>query len=264
LAEENVPGICGIDTRQLTKKLRERGVMRGIMQVFEEGEEPQIDELKKEAVEVPDPNASNLVSAVSVPKPVTHTAKPKNQRAVIIDCGVKAGIVRSLLKRGFTVTRVPYDFSAEEILDYRPNAVVVSNGPGDPVLCVPTIESVRSLVERNIPVLGICLGNQILSLSQGATRYKLKYGHRSQNQPALDMNTGRCYITTQNHGFAIDLKSIEDTELKVAFLNANDRTVEGVRHPKRPCLGVQFHPEASPGPCDTEFLFDQFLSLGGR
>jgi carbamoyl-phosphate synthase small subunit len=264
LLEENVPGIYGIDTRQLTKKLREKGVMRGILQVFEEDEEPRIDQLRKEAAEVPDPNASNLVGAVSVSEPITHFAQSENGRAVVVDCGVKAGIVRALLQRGMAITRVPYDFSAEEILEYKPNMVVVSNGPGDPVLCVPTIESVRSLVECNIPVLGICLGNQILSLSQGATSYKLKYGHRSQNQPALDVKTGRCYITTQNHGFAIDLKSIENTELEVAFLNANDKTVEGVRHPKRPCLGVQFHPEASPGPCDAEFLFDQFLSLGGR
>jgi carbamoyl-phosphate synthase small subunit len=142
--------------------------------------------------------------------------------------------------------------------------VIISNGPGDPSVCVSTIESVRRLVENGIPVMGICLGNQILSLSQGAERYKLKYGHRSQNQPALDVETGRCYITTQNHGYAIDVESLEGTGLKVSFLNANDKTVEGVAHPERACFGVQFHPEASPGPRDTDFLFDEFLKRGVR
>ena len=262
LLEENIPGIQGIDTRELTKKLREKGVMLGILDVCEENEEPDVNKLREEATKIPDPNASDLVRLVSITKQITYPNKQTGRKAVIIDCGVKAGIVRSLLQRGFTVTRVPYDFSSEEIIADKPDVVIVSNGPGDPEVCVSTIESVRQLVDRDIPVLGICLGNQILALSQGAKRYKLKYGHRSQNQPALDVETGRCYITTQNHGYAVDLESLEGTELEVSFLNANDKTVEGVKHPRRTCFGVQFHPEASPGPRDTEFLFDQFLALG--
>lgn len=263
LLEENIPGIQGIDTRQLTKKLREKGVMLGILQVCEENEEPDVDELREEATKIPDPNASDLVRLVSIAKPITYL-KERGRRAVVIDCGVKAGIIRSLLQRGYTVTRVPYDFSSEEIVSNNPDVVIISNGPGDPSVCVSTIESVRRLVENGIPVMGICLGNQILSLSQGAERYKLKYGHRSQNQPALDVETGRCYITTQNHGYAIDVESLEGTGLKVSFLNANDKTVEGVTHPERACFGVQFHPEASPGPRDTDFLFDEFLKRGVR
>lgn len=246
LLEEGIPGIQGIDTRQLTKKLREKGVMLGILQTCEEDQELDVDELKKEVANVPDPNTEDLVRSVGVSKPVTYPAKQGSRKAVVLDCGVKAGIIRSLLLRGFTVTRVPYDSSPEEILEYKPDAVVVSNGPGDPRLCVSTIESVRNLVDSGIPVMGICLGNQILALSQGATCYKLKYGHRSQNQPALDLSSNRCYITTQNHGYAISIESLVNTHLKVSFLNANDRTIEGVRHPKRPSFGVQFHPEASP------------------
>lgn len=262
LLEENIPGIQGIDTRELTKKLREKGVMLGILDVCEENEEPDVDKLREEATKIPDPNASDLVRLVSITKPITYPNKETGRKAVVIDCGVKAGIVRSLLQRGFTVTRVPYNFSSGEIIADRPDVVIVSNGPGDPEVCVSTIESVRQLVDCGIPVMGICLGNQILALSQGAKRYKLKYGHRSQNQPALDVETGRCYITTQNHGYAVDLESLEGTELEVSFLNANDKTVEGVKHPRRNCFGVQFHPEASPGPRDTEFLFDRFLALG--
>jgi len=264
LLEEGIPGICGIDTRQLTKKLREKGVMLGVLEVCDEGEEPDIDSLRKEAASVLDPNQTDLVRMVTVTQPISYLKASQDRRAIVIDCGVKAGILRCLLKRGFAVTRVPYDFESSELAALKPDLVIVSNGPGDPCLCTPTIESVRNLIEMHIPVLGICLGNQILALSLGATRYKLKYGHRSQNQPALDMETGRCYITTQNHGYAIEASSVERTGLRISFLNANDKTVEGVAHPKLPCLGVQFHPEASPGPRDTEFLFDKFLSLGGR
>jgi len=264
LLEEGVPGIYGIDTRQLTKKLREKGVMLGVLEVCDDGEEPDAESLRKDAANVLDPNQTDLVKMVTVRQPISYPSASRGRRAVVIDCGVKAGILRCLLNRGFEVTRVPYDFESGDLAELKPSLAVVSNGPGDPRLCVPTIELVRNLIEMRIPVLGICLGNQIVALSQGATRYKLKYGHRSQNQPALDLETGRCYITTQNHGYAIEASSLERTGLKVSFLNANDRTVEGVVHPKLPCLGVQFHPEASPGPQDTEFLFDKFLSLGGR
>lgn len=263
LLEEGIPGICGVDTRQLTKKLREKGVMLGVLKVYDEGEEPNLDSLRKEAANVLDPNQTDLVRMMTVKQPISYPAAGHSRKAVVIDCGVKAGILRCLLRRGFAVTRVPYDFASSEVAGLKPDLVVVSNGPGDPRLCTPTIESVRNLIEMKIPVLGICLGNQILALSLGATTYKLKYGHRSQNQPALDLETGRCYITTQNHGFAVEVDSLCRTRLDISYLNANDRTVEGLRHRELPCLGVQFHPEASPGPQDTEFLFDKFLSLGG-
>jgi len=159
---------------------------------------------------------------------------------------------------------VPYNFSAKEILEYDPKGVLVSNGPGDPKKCEETIECVRELVEENVPLMGICLGNQILALALGGDTYKLKYGHRSQNQPVVDMETGRCYITTQNHGYAVDAASINRKELKVWFLNANDKTVEGIKHVKKPVFGVQWHPEGAPGPYDTEFLFNEFLKAVRR
>jgi carbamoyl-phosphate synthase small subunit len=257
LMDENIPGISGIDTRRLTKKLRTHGVMLGIIQTCNEGEEPDIDSLLKEARNIPDPNATDLVKEVSVKEPVHYKVDGK-YTAVLIDCGVKNSIIRNLLKRNISVIRVPYDFSAKEILDYHPNGIFLSNGPGDPKKCVKTIESVHEIVDK-VPLMGICLGAQILALSVGGDTYKLKFGHRSQNQPALDVNTNRCYITTQNHGYAIDTECFCRIPLEPWFLNANDRTVEGVKHKSKPVFAVQWHPEASPGPYDTEFLFDMFL-----
>ena len=256
LLDEGIPGICGIDTRRLTKKLRIHGVMLGLVQVFEAGEEPNIDSLLLEAKNIPDPNLTDLVREVSVKEPSYHKVDGKST-VVLIDTGVKNSILRNFLKRGVSVVRVPYDFSAKEILEYKPRGVVVSNGPGDPKKCVETIRCVKELAER-VPVMGICLGNQILSLALGGDTYKLKFGHRSQNQPALDLKTNRCYITTQNHGYAIDEKCLETSPLECWFLNANDKTVEGVKHRSKPVFAVQWHPEASPGPYDTEFLFDMF------
>ena len=181
--------------------------------------------------------------------------------AVLIDCGVKYGILRNLLRRGFDVMRVPYDFSAEQILDYKPDGVMISNGPGDPKQCVKTIEAVRELADNDVPMMGICLGTQILALALGGDTYKLKYGHRSQNQPVLDLETGRCYITTQNHGYTVKRESLKETGLEAWFMNANDKTVEGVKHETKPAFALQWHPEASPGPYDTEFLFDRFKKL---
>ncbi len=257
LLDENIPGISGIDTRRLTKKLRTHGVMLGIIQACEEGEEPDLDRLIKEAQSIPDPNATDLVREVSVKEPVHYKVDGK-YTAVLIDCGVKNSIIRSLLKRGISVVRVPYDFSAKEIMEYHPDGVFLSNGPGDPKKCVKTVESVREIVEK-VPLMGICLGAQILALSVGGDTYKLKFGHRSQNQPALDVNTNRCYITTQNHGYAIDTECFCRIPLEPWFINANDRTIEGVKHKTKPVFAVQWHPEASPGPYDTEWLFDLFL-----
>ena len=257
LSDENIPGISGIDTRRLTKKLRTHGVMLGIIQTCDEGEEPDLDNLIKEAQSIPDPNATDLVSEVSVKEPVHYKADGKHT-AVLIDCGVKNSIIRNLLKRGISVIRVPYDYSAKKIMDYHPDGVFLSNGPGDPKKCVKTVEAVREIVEK-VPLMGICLGAQILALSVGGDTYKLKFGHRSQNQPALDVNTNRCYITTQNHGYAIDTECFCRIPLEPWFINANDRTIEGVKHKTKPVFAVQWHPEASPGPYDTEWLFDMFL-----
>jgi len=260
LKNENVPGIYGVDTRKLTKKLRVKGVMLGILQVCEEGKKPNLEKLLKEVKTVSDPNLTDLVKEVTIKEPV-HYEVGGNKVVVLIDCGVKYGILRNLLKRGVNVVRVPYNFSAKEILEYKPSGVVVSNGPGDPKKCVKTIECVQELVEEEIPVMGICLGTQILALALGGDTYKLKYGHRSQNQPALDLETNRCYITTQNHGYAVNLDSLNGTNLEAWFMNANDKTIEGIKHKSKPAFALQWHPEASPGPYDTEFLFDEFLKL---
>jgi len=262
LKNENVSGIYGIDTRKLTKKLRVKGVMLGILEVCEEGEEPNLEKLLKEVETVPNPNLRDLVGEVTVKEPVHHEVGG-NKVVALIDCGVKHGILRNLLKRGINVVRVPYNFSAKEILEYNPTCVVISNGPGDPKKCVKTIECVRELVEEDIPVMGVCLGVQILALAMGGDTFKLKYGHRSQNQPVFNLKTERCYITTQNHGYAIDSNSLKETNLDLLFINANDKTVEGIKHKSKPVLALQWHPEAGPGPYDTEFLFDEFLKIGG-
>ena len=263
LMKEGVPGILGIDTRKLVKKLRLKGVMLGLLEVCEEGDEPDLEKLRRQMKSVQDPNLRDLVGEVTIKEPVFHGVGAC-KRIVVIDCGVKYGILRSLLRREVEVIRVPYDFSSSEILEYRPHGVVISNGPGDPKKCVKTACCVKELVEEGVPVLGICLGTQLLTLGMGGDTFKLKYGHRSQNQPAFDLETGRCYITTQNHGYAVDPDSVKGTDLSVWFINANDKTVEAVRHRSNRAFGVQWHPEAEPGPLDTEFLFDDFLKLGGK
>jgi carbamoyl-phosphate synthase small subunit len=260
LKDEDIPGIYGVDTRKLTKKLRVKGVMLGILHVCEADEEPDLPKLVKEVETVQDPNFTDLAKQVTVKEPIRY-AVGGNKLAVVIDCGVKYGILRNLLRRGFDVVRVPYDFSAEQILDLKPDGVMISNGPGDPKQCVKTIETVRELLDKDMPMMGVCLGTQILALALGGDTYKLKYGHRSQNQPALDLETGRCYITTQNHGYTVERDSIKDTGLKEWFMNANDKTVEGVKHKTKPAFALQWHPEASPGPYDTQFLFDRFQKL---
>lgn len=260
LKDQFVPGIYGVDTRKLTKKLRVKGVLLGILKVCEVDEELDLQVLLKEVKSVQDPNFTDLAKQVTVTEPV-HYSVNGNKTAVVIDCGVKYGIIRNLLRRGFDVVRVPYDYSAEQILDYNPDGVMISNGPGDPKTCIKTIETVRVLVNKDVPIMGVCLGTQILALAMGGDTYKLKYGHRSQNQPALELKTGRCYITTQNHGYTVERDSISGTGLEEWFINANDKTVEGVKHKTKPAFALQWHPEASPGPYDTEFLFERFKKL---
>lgn len=251
LRSENIPGIYGIDTRRLTRVLREEGVMLSSI---------TSDNASGNFNKIDDPNLTDLVGEVSTRKPITYCEERKN-RIALIDCGVKFSIVRNLLKRNFAVTRLPYDVTTDEVTDTKPAGIVISNGPGDPKTCKRTIKTIQELIETGIPMLGICLGNQLIALAEGANTYKMKYGHRSQNQPALDLETGRCYITTQNHGYAVENESLEKAGLRVWFVNANDKSVEGIKHPKKPCWAVQWHPEASPGPTDTEFIFDFFSKV---
>ena len=243
LGEHDTPALSGIDTRALTKRLREKGTMLGKM-VFE-GDVPFYD-----------PNVDAIVEQVSLRRPAVYNEEG-SKNIHLIDCGAKAGIIRSLIDRGCRVVRVPHDY---DFLDDEPQKVVISNGPGDPKMCSRTIEIVKRCLTRGIPVFGICLGNQILGLAAGANTYKLKYGHRSQNQPCLQAGGRRCFITSQNHGFAIETETLPDA-WEPWFTNVNDGTNEGIRHRSMPFMSVQFHPEHRPGPVDTEFIFDTFLEL---
>lgn len=241
MIEHHVPGVFGVDTRELTKKLRKKGTMLG--KIVHGGKRIQFH----------DPNMRNLAADVSITEPVIY--KKGKRKVLLVDCGTKNSIIRAFLKRNFTVVRVPwdYDFANEDV-----DSIVLSNGPGDPKKCKETIEQVQRALSQNTPILGICLGSQILALAAGANTYKLKYGHRSQNQPCVEVGTNRCYITSQNHGYAVDADTLPE-DWREWFYNGNDRTNEGIKHISKPFFGAQFHPEASPGPDDTEFLFDMFV-----
>lgn len=256
LAASGVPGIEGVDTRELVKKLRVHGVMPGILIVSESA--VNISKLRAEAGTVAPIGSRDLVNEVTTSD--IRIYKPGARRRVaLIDCGVKLGIVNSLLSRGVSVVRVPASTPASEILSFSPSAVVISNGPGDPKTVPATIATVKELLEQaDLPMLGICLGHQLIALAAGGDTYKLKFGHRSQNQPCLEAGGKRCYITSQNHGFAVDPGSMPEGWTPW-FVNANDGTNEGLRHVKRPVFSVQFHPEGRPGPTDTGFLFDLLL-----
>ncbi|MEM4201225.1 MAG: glutamine-hydrolyzing carbamoyl-phosphate synthase small subunit [Nitrososphaerales archaeon] len=254
LYEEGVPGIEGIDSRELTKKLRVQGVMMGVLAVAED--KIDVEDVRRLLASAKKYGEQDFVSVVSVKEPIIYGEG--EDKVVLIDCGVKYGIIRELLKRGLKVIRVPYNTSVSEIMEYNPKGVLVSNGPGDPKICVKTVETVKSLVDEGIPMLGICLGLQIIALSLGGDTYKLKYGHRGQNKPCIDLKTGRNYITSQNHGYAVDPNSIDKSGLDIWMINADDKTVEGVYHEAKPILAVQYHPEASPGPYDTTYIFDMF------
>lgn len=242
LIESDVPALHGVDTRTLTKHLREKGTMLGKILVSDE--DPPFH----------DPSTENLVAMVSVDQPIRYGNG--NKTVVLVDCGCKNGIIRSLLARQITVLRVPwnYDFLHEHF-----HGIVISNGPGDPKMCLRTILTLKRSIQEDYPILGICLGHQLLALAAGADTYKLKFGHRSQNQPCIDVATRRCYITSQNHGYAVATETLP-RDWEPWFTNANDGTNEGIRHRSRPFRAVQFHPEATPGPVDTTHLFDEFVT----
>ncbi|MEN6311785.1 MAG: glutamine-hydrolyzing carbamoyl-phosphate synthase small subunit [Acidobacteriota bacterium] len=255
LRESGIPAVAGVDTRALTKKLRVFGVMAGVLSV---ADGPiNVRKLQAAARTLPDPNVRDLVAEVTTPEIRIYNPRARTS-VVLIDCGAKEGIVRSLVRRGVSVVRVPADTDFARILSFSPRGVVISNGPGDPKRAAAAIAAVRRLLREGLPLFGVCLGNQILALAAGADTFKLKFGHRSQNQPCLEEGTKRCYITSQNHGFAVDRKTLP-RDWAPWFTNANDGTNEGIRHRRKPFWSVQFHPEACPGPTDTEFLFDEFL-----
>ncbi len=240
LINEKIPGLVIKDTRGLTQHLREKGVMLG--KIILHKDIPQYD-----------PNKTNLVATVSTDS-ITREGTG-NKTIVIIDCGSKRNITKCFLKRGVKTITVPWDYDPfESGLNF--DALFISNGPGDPKMADKTIQTIKKAMGKKVPTLGICLGNQLLALAAGANTYKLKYGHRSQNQPCVLYGTEKCYITTQNHGFAI--KNVP-SGFEPWFVNANDQTIEGIKHKKYPFMSVQFHPEATPGPMDTEWIFDYFL-----
>ena len=254
LKEQGVPGLFGVDTRELTRIIREHGVMNAAI----------CDEIPADLTPIETYAVTGVVEAVSCKEPSVHPAEGEERfRVSLLDYGAKRNIVRELQKRGCTVTVLPASTSAEEILAAGPDGVMLSNGPGDPAENVYQIEQIRKLLGR-VPMFGICLGHQLTALAAGGSTYKLKYGHRGVNQPVRDLNGVRTYITSQNHGYAVDGDTVKLG--KVRFVNANDGTCEGIDYPELKAFTVQFHPEACTGPKDTTFLFDRFVVLmkGGR
>lgn len=248
LKREKVPGITGIDTRQLTKVLREHGVMMGKI---------LFDDMPNEVPEA-DYAGVNFVDQVSCLEIIKYN-EGADKKVVLVDCGVKANILRCLIRRGVEVIRVPWNYDFNE-LEF--DGLFLANGPGDPETCEVTVQNIRRFLANPVvrPCMGICMGNQLLSKAAGAKIYKLKYGHRSHNQPVRKVGTETCFITSQNHGYAVDSSSLP-ADWEPMFVNMNDGSNEGVRHKKNPWFSAQFHPEACSGPVDTEFMFDDFVKL---
>lgn len=245
LQREKVPGITGIDTRELTKVLREHGVMMG--KILFDDEPNNVPEADYEGV--------NFVDRVSV-KEIVRYNEGAGRKVVLVDCGVKANIIRELIQRGVEVVRVPWNY---DYTDMEFDGLFLANGPGDPDMCSEAVEIIRKQMSRSRkPICGICMGNQLLSKAAGATIYKLKYGHRGHNQPVRMVGTQKCFITSQNHGYAVDARTL-DKDWEELFVNMNDASNEGIRHKETPWFSSQFHPEACSGPVDTEFMFDKFV-----
>ena len=253
LKREQVPGITGIDTRRLTKVLREHGVMMGRISLT-----PDPSPKGEGSEDTQDYGSVNWVEQVSCKEVITYN-EGATKRVVLVDCGVKANIIRCLIRRGIEVVRVPWDYNFNQ-LEF--DGLFLANGPGDPERCEKTVAHIRTFLNNPEvkPCMGICLGNQLLARAAGANTYKLKYGHRSHNQPVQQVGTTRCFITSQNHGYAVDDKTLP-ADWEPLFVNMNDGSNEGIRHKTNPWMSAQFHPEACSGPVDTEFLFDEFVKM---
>jgi carbamoyl-phosphate synthase small subunit len=257
LYEEKIPGISGIDTRELTKKLRVHGVMMGAVVL---SEKPIDYSHIKRVLGNAKYEGLNFMSDVSTSGPQEYGDKNK-ECVVVIDTGVKYSIIRNIMRTGYRVVRLPWNTTYENIISYNPKGVVISNGPGDPKVCTDTITTAIKLIKTSTPTLGICLGNQILALAGGGDTYKLKFGHRGQNKPCIETHSNQVYVTSQNHGYGVDPNSLAKTRFKLWFENADDKTIEGIEHSSKPIIAVQFHPEASPGPYDCMFVFDRFKQI---
>lgn len=254
LEEYRIPGISGIDTRRLTRSIRDLGSRRGIITAADTATEKALETIAASPV------PRDAVARVSCKKRwYSRTQNPK-YNVVAVDCGIKLNIVRSLNARGCNVTVVPWNTTAEQIVQMKPDGVFLSNGPGDPQDVSPVIELVKQL-KGKYPIFGICLGHQMISLACGAKTYKLKFGHRGGNHPVKNLITGRVEITSQNHSYAVDEKSLIGTGLEVTHLNLLDKTVEGLRLPGERIFSVQYHPESAPGPQDSTYLFDEFVQM---
>lgn len=252
MKEYGIIGISDVDTRMLTRIIRNHGTMKGILTTGAE----RIEELQERMGITP--LLRDQVARTSTKHPFSSPGE--KERIVLIDYGAKSGILRELTKRGCDVIVVPYDVTADQVRRLHPDGIQLSNGPGDPKDVPQAVETLRELIGE-YPIFGICLGHQLLALACGADSEKLKFGHRGGNHPVKELATGRCYITSQNHGYTIKADSIANTELEVTHINNNDKTIEGLKHKKHPIFSVQYHPEASPGPLDSGYLFDRFLEM---
>ncbi len=254
---EKIPGISGIDTRELTKKLRTGGVMMAALVVSDS--EIDVEQVKKELAAATHYDSEQFMDIVSTKEEQIFGDGEKS--VVVIDTGAKNAILRNVRELGYKAILVPWDTSYEKIMSYNPKGVVLSSGPGDPQKCPNTIDVAKKLIENNIPTLGICLGAQIIGIAGNTETYKLKYGHRGQNKPCVNLENNQVYVTSQNHGYGITPESLEKSDFNLWFTNADDKTVEGIKHKKQNCVAVQFHPEAAPGPFDCKFIFEELKQL---
>jgi len=254
---EKIPGISGIDTRELTKKLRTGGVMMAALVVSDS--EIDVEQIKKQLSSAPHYNSEQFMDIVSTKQERVYGGGDKS--VVVIDTGAKNAILRNIRELGYKAILLPWDTTYEKIMSYNPKGVVLSSGPGDPQKCPDTIDTAKKLIENNIPTLGICLGAQIIGIAGNTETYKLKYGHRGQNKPCVNLENNQVYVTSQNHGYGITPESLEKSDFNLWFTNADDKTVEGIKHKKQNCIAVQFHPEAAPGPFDCKFVFEELKRL---